>query len=130
MFLRRTGAPQQTWQIANLDTKVNGHGQGITSVDPAAGVALLKLPRVHVPHVQRFVKPHLTLTPAIMNGLLLRSLVFNDRDRNPDTLSRNKCDYIMLMPEVLHPLRAEMSQTQEHPERLQAGLEPPEHLPY
>lgn len=99
MFLRRTGAPRQTWQIANLDTKIDGHGQGITSVDPAARVALLKFPRVHVPHVQHFVKPHLTLTPAIMNGLLLRSPAFNDRERNLDTLSRNKCDYIMLMPE-------------------------------
>jgi hypothetical protein len=99
MFLRRTGATRQTWQIANLDTEINGHGEGITSVDPAAGLALLKLPRVHVPHVQHFVKPHLTPTPAIMNGLLLRSLVYNDRERNPNTSSPNKCDYIMLMPE-------------------------------
>ena len=99
MFLRVTGAPRQTWQIANLDTEINGHGEGITSVDPAAGLALLQIPRVHVPQVQHFVKPHLTLTPAIMNGLLLRSLVFNDRERNPDTSSRNRCDYIMLMPE-------------------------------
>jgi hypothetical protein len=98
MFLRLTRTPRQTWQLESLDSQINGHGEGITSVDPAAGAVLLKLPRGHVSQVQRFVKPHLTLTPAIMNPMLLRSLVFNDRERNPDTWSPNECGYIMLMP--------------------------------
>jgi hypothetical protein len=100
MFLRLSRAPRQTWQLEGLDTKINGHGEGITSVDPAAGAALLKLPRVHVPQVQHSVKPHLTLTPAYMMPVLLRSLVFNDRERNPNTMSRNRSDYIMLIPDL------------------------------
>jgi hypothetical protein len=99
MFLRLTRAPRQTWQLESVDTKINGHGEGIMSVDPAAGAALLKLPRVYVPQVQHSVKPHLTLTPAYMNPVLLRSLVFNGRERNPNTLSRSRCGYIMIMPD-------------------------------
>ena len=99
MFLRVTRAPRQTWHLDNPDTKINGHGEGITSVDPAAGLALLRLPPVPVPQIRHYVTPHGTLTPAIMNTMLLRSLIFNDRERNPDTLNRNESDYIMLIPD-------------------------------
>ena len=98
MFLRPTQTPRQTWQLENLDSQINGHGEGITSVDPAAGAVLLKLPRGYVSQVQHSVKPHLTLTLAIMNPMLLRSLVFNNRERNPNTWRPNECDYIMLRP--------------------------------
>ena len=99
MFLRVTRAPRQTWHLDNPDTKINGHGEGITSVDPAAGLALLRLPPVPVPQIRHYVAPHRILTPAIMNPMLLRSLIFNDRERNPDTLNRNESDYIMLTPD-------------------------------
>ena len=104
MFLRVTGALRQLWQLDNLDATINGHGEGTTSIDPAAGLALLSLPSVPAHCVEHYLASHRILTPAIMNPMILRSLIFNDRERNPDRWNRNESDYIMLMPEF-HILR-------------------------
>lgn len=98
MFLRVTRTPRQTWHLDNTDTQINGHRESITSVNPSTGLALLGLPPVLVPRYRGGVAPHRTLTPAIMNPMLLRSLTFNDRERKPDSWSENHCDCIVLTP--------------------------------